>query len=123
PGFSGFKPYGLSGGTRGKVELYYEEYEALRLADYELYTYEEASVLMGVSRATFARICESARSKMAKALVEGREIVAIYGNVYLEREWFFCNDCKTRFDIYETEEHPSCPVCRSSNIGALKAYS
>ncbi|NLA48138.1 MAG: DUF134 domain-containing protein, partial [Bacteroidales bacterium] len=49
PQFTGFKPYGCSGGCKGSVELFYEEYEAIKMADYDLLNYEEAAVLMGIS--------------------------------------------------------------------------
>ena len=61
PGFISYKPEIKAGKANGYLELYYEEYEAIKLADYELLTHLEASKLMGVSRATFARIYESAR--------------------------------------------------------------
>lgn len=119
PDFSGFKPYGCSKGYSGSIELLYEEYEALKLADYNLLNYEEAAVLMGISRATFARICESARRKLSKALVECKEIKTLYGNAYLEADWFLCNKCYTRFDIRTTKVENTCPVCRSGNINSL----
>nr|WP_321408527.1 DUF134 domain-containing protein [uncultured Carboxylicivirga sp.] len=65
PGFKGYKPYGHRPNSK-KVELLYEEYEAIKLADYDLLNQLEASKLMGISRATFARIYESARRKLQK---------------------------------------------------------
>ncbi|TFG89828.1 MAG: DUF134 domain-containing protein, partial [Candidatus Atribacteria bacterium] len=65
PGFKGYKPYGNRHGMKEHVDLLYEEYEAIKLADYDLMNHQEASKLMGVSRATFARIYESARRKIA----------------------------------------------------------
>jgi len=121
PNFAGFKPYGCAKGCKGSIDLFYEEYEAIKLADYDLLNYEEAAVLMGVSRATFARICESARRKIARALVDGKEIKAVYGNVYLDKEWFLCNDCNARFDINAAIIENNCPVCRSSNINSMNA--
>jgi len=59
PGFKGYKPYGNRDGGNTHVDLLYEEYEAIKLADYDLMTQLEASQLMGVSRATFARVYES----------------------------------------------------------------
>lgn len=50
PIFKGFKPYGSLVSKRGEVELLYEEYEAIRLADYDMYNHEEACKLMDVSR-------------------------------------------------------------------------
>lgn len=120
PKFKGFKPYGCTAGCKGSVKLLYEEYEAIRMADYDLLNYEEAAVLMGVSRATFARICESARRKIAGALVDGKEIKAVYGNAHLDKEWFLCNDCYERFDIREEMIGNICPACQSSNINSVK---
>lgn len=67
PGFKGYKPYGHTAENREAVDLLYEEYEALKLADYDFLDHQAASQLMGVSRATFARIYESARRKIACA--------------------------------------------------------
>jgi len=123
PKFSGFRPYGCLNDCKGSVDLLYEEYEAIRLADYDRLNYESAAVLMGISRATFARIYESAREKIAKALVEGKEIISVFGNVHLDSEWFFCNDCHARFDIQTNTDYNYCPVCRSENIYSLNGQS
>jgi len=45
PGISGFKPYGGTSGN-DKVFLYLEEYETLRLCDYEMLNHLEASRAM-----------------------------------------------------------------------------
>ncbi len=92
------------------------------MADYDHLNYEEAAVLMGVSRATFARICESARCKIARALVDGKEIKAVYGNAYLEKEWFLCGDCNTKFDIQAIMVENNCPVCQSLNVNSLNVH-
>ena len=36
PGFRGYKPYGNRHGRKEHVDLHYEEYEAIKLADYDL---------------------------------------------------------------------------------------
>ena len=79
PNFKGFKPYGTTKESIDIIELLYEEYEAIKLADYEFMTHLEASKLMGISRATFARIYETGRRKIAKALVEASEIKTVFG--------------------------------------------
>ncbi|PWD98718.1 DNA-binding protein [Marinilabilia rubra] len=119
PGFKGYKPYGASGTKGEAVELLYEEYEALKLADYDLMSHQEASELMGVSRATFARIYERARRKMAKALVEVKEIKSVYGHAWLDKSWFVCNHCDARFTMPSTMKERSCPVCKSFCIESL----
>lgn len=120
PRFSGFRPYGYArGSNKGSVELFFEEYEALKLTDYDLLDHRESAATMGVSRATFARIYESARRKIAKAFVESKEIKTVYGNVYFDSEWFLCNDCYMRFKLREEKIENNCPVCRSANINSI----
>lgn len=119
PGFQGFKPYGFRHGKKEHVELLYEEYEAIKLADYDLMYHEEACKVMGISRPTFARIYESARRKIASALVETREIKAVYGNAYMDKSWFLCNSCQSRFNFPDTDSN-RCPLCKSTEINTIK---
>jgi len=58
-----------------QVKMTIDEYEALRLVDYEGLLQEEAAHRMGVSRGTVWRCLNSARRKVATMLVEGRELV------------------------------------------------
>jgi predicted DNA-binding protein (UPF0251 family) len=51
------------------------EAEALRLVDLEGLSQMEAGSKMGVSRGTIWRLLQSARRKVAKALIEGRALV------------------------------------------------
>ncbi len=51
------------------------EAEVLRLVDIEGLYQEEAGSRMGVSRGTIWRLLSSARSKMARALFEGRKLI------------------------------------------------
>jgi len=119
PSFKGYKPYGTINGRRGTVELHYEEYEAIKLADYDFMNHQQASDLMDVSRPTFARVYETARRKIAKALVEGKEIVSVYGNAHLENDWFECNDCNSKFTIPSDLLEENCPLCRSISIKTI----
>ena len=56
------------------VLLTIDELEALRLADLQKMSQEEAARVMNVSRATFGRIASQARGKVADALVHGKGI-------------------------------------------------
>lgn len=114
PGFKGYKPYGNRLNHKEQVDLLYEEYEAIKLADYDLMNHQEASELMGVSRATFARVYESARRKIASALVETREIRSVYGNAWLDKSWYVCDSCHSRFTIPTTLQYQTCPLCKSN---------
>ena len=120
PGFKGYRPYGNRYGQKQHVDLLYEEYEAIKLADYDLMNHQEASEVMEVSRATFARIYESARRKMAKALVETREIRSVFGNAVLEKSWFICDGCHARFTLPSALQGNHCPLCKSNSIHPIK---
>ncbi|MEO3992873.1 MAG: DUF134 domain-containing protein [Desulfurococcaceae archaeon TW002] len=50
------------------------EVEALKLIDIEKLSFREAEQLMGVSRSTIWRLVNSAREKIARAIIECREI-------------------------------------------------
>lgn len=115
PGFRGYKPYGNRHRRRDHVDLLYEEYEAIKLADYDMMNHQEASVLMGVSRATFARVYESARRKIASALVETREIRSVFGNASFDKSWYLCTACHSRFTVPEVISNQNCPLCKSEN--------
>lgn len=118
PYFHGYRPYGHRMGRNAKpaVVLLFEEYEALNMADYQGMTHLEASKKMEISRATFARIYESARKKIAQALVESREIHTSFGNAKLDGVWKRCSECNARFTLPINLSDKSCPICNSSNI-------
>jgi predicted DNA-binding protein (UPF0251 family) len=85
------------------VILTMDEFEALRLADLECHSQEEAAKKMGISRATFGRIVESGRSKVANALVYGYQL-EISGGAFM----------------FGRGRHLQCPRCRrrqSRDIG------
>lgn len=56
------------------VEVYDYEVKALKLVHLEGLTTEEAAARMGMSKATFWRVLESCRLKVAQALAERRPI-------------------------------------------------
>ena len=120
PTIKGFKPYGIDPDMKkseGRVKMLFEEYEALRLCDYDRLNRHQASLLMDVSRPTFTRIYAAALQKLAIAFVEGQQIVIEGGKVYFDSDWHQCNSCECYFS------HPhkhlpieECPLCGSENI-------
>ncbi|MDP4271752.1 MAG: DUF134 domain-containing protein, partial [Bacteroidota bacterium] len=56
PSMEGFKPFGIPMSTLEPVILLFEEYEAIRLCDYDGLTQDQAAERMTVSRPTFTRI-------------------------------------------------------------------
>lgn len=115
PVLKGFKPIGVPFQKAGVVSLLYEEYEALRLADYSGMKQEEAASLMNISRPTFTRIYSSCLQKLALAFTEGRSIVIEGGDVEFDKQWYRCNHCTTVFHHPEAE-HKECISCSSGDI-------
>ena len=69
-----FKPTGVPLHLLEEVVLPLDELEALRLADLNGQYQEQAAEQMKISRATFARIIEVARQKVADALINGKAL-------------------------------------------------
>jgi len=119
PIIKGFKPVGLQEKNlvTEPVILLLEEYEALRLCDYDHRSQLEASVYMCVSRPTFTRIYASALQKIATAFVEGRQLVISGGKVYFDSDWFECQSCNCYFNNPEKERViTDCPLCGSQQV-------
>ena len=73
PGSQGLQPIGDC--PRGDVYLDYDEYEVIRLVDYEGISQEECAVRMEVSRPTVTRMYDRARHKLADSLINGRRLL------------------------------------------------
>jgi uncharacterized protein len=69
-----FKPRGIPLSELQEINLTLDEFEAIRLADLEGLYQEDASKKMAISRQTFGNIVESARKKIADALVNGKAL-------------------------------------------------
>ena len=76
-----FGPQAASPVPQAHTLLGVDELEALRLSDWEGLSQAEAALRMNVSRATFGRIVERARRKVAGALVFGQGLCISGGNV------------------------------------------
>ena len=97
--------------------LLYEEYEAIRLADYEGMNQEQGAEKMQVSRPTFTRIYEKARKTVAKAFVEGKAIFIEGGNYDSDYHWYRCENCH-KLNISELPTG-QCRYCRSGKLREL----
>ena len=65
------------------IVLSLDEFETIRLLDREGMTQEQCAERMGVARTTVTAIYESARRKMAEALVDGKRLLIRGGNYQL----------------------------------------
>jgi uncharacterized protein len=74
PAATYFKPRGISMYLLEEVSLELDEWEALRLADFEALYQTDAAKRMGISRQTFANIVTRARHKVADALIHGKAL-------------------------------------------------
>jgi len=78
PRFTKFTP---EGSDCGKSQiLTTEEYEVMRHVDFQKMTHEECAVQMDISRTTVTEIYETARFKIADALINGKTICIEGGN-------------------------------------------
>ncbi len=68
------------------VTLSIDEFEALRLLDYEGLNQEECALRMGVARTTVTAMYDNARKKLIKAIVEGNRLSFAGGNIEIDRE-------------------------------------
>lgn len=69
-----FKPVGVPLTRLQETALTLDELEALRLADLNGLYQEAAAEKMAISRSAFARTLESARRKIADALIHGKSL-------------------------------------------------
>ncbi len=74
PGCQGFMPKGISCKGLEKIMIAPDEYEAIKLADYEGLTMKEAALRMDISAPTFCRILASAHKKLADAFIHNKGI-------------------------------------------------
>ena len=86
PGVVYFKPAGVPLRELEEVVLRLDEVEALRLADLQGLYQEPAAEQMKISRPTFARLIESARKKVAEALIHGKALRLHGGTIQIKGE-------------------------------------
>lgn len=70
-----FKPVGIKMCEMDSVQIELDEFEAIRLCDYEGKNQIEASESIGLSRGTIQRLLQSGRKKILDALLHDKAIV------------------------------------------------
>jgi predicted DNA-binding protein (UPF0251 family) len=113
-----FKPAGVPTSALEEVVLAVDELESMRLVDVDALYYEQAAEQMGVSRRTFGRIIDSARRKVAQALIEGMALRIEGGVIEMaEQRTFRCDDCEHEWQLpFGTGRPSECPQCQSKNF-------
>ena len=116
PDVSYFKPRGIPLMELAEVVLTVDECEAMRLADLENLSHEDAGRRMGVSRATFGRIIQRARRCVADAVINGKAIRIEGGQYRLvsDTRLFYCRACNRSWkEPLGTGPPNECPACRA----------
>ncbi len=116
PIYSEFKPAGVAGRNLENIVLTIDEYEALRLADFQGLSQEEAANEMGISRPTFTRIIEKARKKLVEFIVKGKFLKIDGGNIHFMQNIIRCNSCGQMFIINIDKNFDKCPICGSEDL-------
>ncbi len=116
PPVSVFKPAGIPAKSLQEILLTVDEFEAIRLADFEGLSQRDASAVMNISQPTFNRILASARNKVGRALVQGC-VLRIEGGRYVLADGtgvLVCQDCGETLDPDMNSD--TCPNCGSKRI-------
>ena len=113
-----FRPAGVSASALYQVVLSMDEFEAIRLADFDGLYHDKAAEQMNVSRQTFGRIIEAARHKVAQVLVKGIALRIEGGEIEMtETRTFKCMKCQHTWDVpFGTGRPAECPACNDAAI-------
>ncbi|MDD3877171.1 MAG: DUF134 domain-containing protein [Bacteroidales bacterium] len=109
PKMRGFDPVGMVATELEPLILKMEEFESLRLLNFENLSQDDAACQMGVSRPTLTRIYNNTLKKLAYAFVQGTTIFIEGGHFKFEKDWCKCKKC---FRIFESAiNHKPCVGC------------
>jgi predicted DNA-binding protein (UPF0251 family) len=117
-----FKPAGSPMTVLEEVQLLVEEAEAIRLKDFEKLEQEESAQKMNISQSTFSRLLDSARQKIADALLNGKAIRIEGGKFEMAMRRFRClqgHEWEVPFETMISAPPENCPECETPNIMPL----
>ena len=101
PEYAAFYPEGVAAGE--EVRLTCDEFETIRLVDLMGLTHEQCARRMDISRTTATEVYESARKKIAQALVGGQTLTITGGSYRLCRGEGCCGESCGRDDTSEPQ--------------------
>lgn len=91
-----FTPSGRNQRSEQSIQMSVEEYEAMRLIDYENLNQEQSALIMGVARSTVQRLYNEARKKIADSIIN-LKVLKIGGGDYTicvkKRDQSICTGC------------------------------
>ena len=114
-----FSPESLDNSKLGHpIKIKLDEFEAVRLRDYKNINQQKSAEIMNVSQPTFHRILNTAREKIAKALIEGKIIKIEGGDYVIDKNRYKCKKCG--FEWHSPgKEYNKCPDCESEDISMV----
>ncbi len=117
-----FKPAGVPMSELSEVTLGVDEAEAIRLKDYIGLEQEQCAMRMNLAQSTFQRILTGARTKVAKALVDGRALKIEGGNYLVSPFAFECLTCGCEWasDDKTSFNEVTCPECGGLDIESFR---
>ena len=118
-----YKPSGVPMEELTSNTLTLVEFEAIRLIDAENKSQNDAASSMKISQPTISRILNSARNKIADALVNGKAIRIEGGDFKFASPAFSCSTCKATFLADDHEAPVKCPKCNSPELIELSSTS
>ena len=113
-----FKPKGIPSSSLEEVILTLDEFESIKLADFEEMYQEQAALKMNISRQTFGRIVDSAHKKIADVLIHGKALKIEGGTIEIGKPVKIrCETCSQLFENSIAPEIPiDCPRCKCEKI-------
>jgi uncharacterized protein len=114
PDVNYFKPKGIPSSSLEEVILTLDEFESIKLADFEEMYQKQAALKMNISRQTFGRIVDSAHKKIADVLIHGKALKIEGGAIKVENPMKFkCRKCNYLFKQPIDPGNPmDCPRCK-----------
>ncbi|QVK17390.1 DUF134 domain-containing protein [Mycoplasmatota bacterium] len=111
-----FVPYGKKIEFNDYIILLHDELEAIRLKDIENLHQNECAEIMDVSRQTFQLIIDSARKKVARALIEGNPIKIEGGHYTLSKYTQKCPECGKihKTESFSNHKRRCCGNCQNN---------
>lgn len=102
--------YPITNNKTEQIEITVDEYESIRLIDYLNFSQEDCANQMNVARTTVQSIYDTARKKIATALVEGKTLKIIGGSYDICSKGKNCcgKDCCNRNCKNENCENENC---------------
>ncbi|MGL5756546.1 MAG: DUF134 domain-containing protein [Paraclostridium sp.] len=108
---------------QNEIKLSKAELEAIKLVDIEKIKIKTCAKKMKLTLAEFNETLESARTKIAKNIDDGKTIKIILEEVEIDKTLYFtfrCAICGTIYKVTGYEERIICPLCESNKVMSLE---